>query len=145
MQSIFLAVLTILRLIGAVCQFNAIYPFSLGSKLTTWRLEQCYQFDTDHVIMCHSTYKLLWADAISSSPVRNWFFFFVIAQRKAKDNLSLNLISTQRWWALFWLAWLVVCIYLGHLWPTAIPRAASVCKSVCVCVCVCVCVWCVSV
>ncbi len=86
--------------------------------------------------MCHSTYKLLRTDTISTSPVQ--MDFSVIAQRTAKDNLHLNLISTQRWWALFWLAWLAVCVYLGLLWPNVISRAESVCVCVCwmwVCMC----------
>lgn len=109
------------------------HNFPQVTKLTTWRLEQFCQFDTDHVIMCHGTYK--WTDAINASPVR--MDFSVIAQRTAKDNLSLNLISTQRWWALFWLAWLTVGVHLGLLGPNVISRAVSACTCACECVCIC--------
>ncbi len=130
-QLIFLLHSQFSGLLGQFVNFKQFSHFPKVYKLTTWRLEQYCQFDTDHVITRHSTYKLLRTDTINASPVP--MDFSMIAQRTAKDNLSLNLISTQRWWALFWLAWLAVCVYLGLLWPSVISRAVSACTCVCIC------------
>lgn len=71
---------------------------------------------------------LLCTDTIDVSPVQ--MDFSMIAQRTAKDNSSLNLISTKRWWALFWLAWLTVRLYVGLLRWNVISWALSARTSV---------------
>lgn len=73
-------------------------------------------------------YTLSWTDTIDVSPVQ--MDFSMIAQRMAKDNCSPNLISTKRWWALFWLPWLMVHLYVGLLWSNGISQAWSACTCV---------------
>lgn len=72
---------------------------------------------------CTRAYTLSWTDTIDVSPVQ--MDFSMIAQRMAKDNCSPNLISTKRWWALFWLPWLTVHLYVGLLRSNGISRTLS--------------------
>lgn len=68
-------------------------------------------------------YTLSWTDTIDVSPVQ--MDFSMIAQRTAKDNCSPNLISTKRWWALFWLPWLTVRLHVDLLRSNGISLALS--------------------
>lgn len=66
---------------------------------------------------------LAWTDTIDASPVL--MDFSMIAQRTAKDNCNPGLISTKRWWALFWLPWLTVRLYVGLLRSNGISQVLS--------------------
>lgn len=75
------------------------------------------------VCLCTKAYTLSRSDTIEVCPVQ--MEFSMIAQRTAKDNCSPNLISTKRWWALFWLPWLTACVYVGLLRSNGISPALS--------------------
>lgn len=103
------------------------YPHSvpdLGAQIL-WGPRPGCQFNT----ACVQVRMLLCTDTTDVSPVQ--MDFSMIAQRTAKDNSSPNLISTKRWWALFWLAWLTVRLYVGLLRSNVISWALSACTSVC--------------
>lgn len=101
------------------------YPHSVPDleAQILWGPRPRCQFNT----ACVQVRMLLCTDTIDVSPVQ--MDFSMIAQRTAKDNSSPNLISTK-WWALFWLAWLTLRLYVGLLRSNVISWALSACMSV---------------